>query len=184
MIIKLFISIIFITSIMEAQSLSRYNNSKYREFDFWLGEWNIKQKILKADGNWFESLAKNRVFLALDSCAVIENWEGEVQFFWDGMDTPENMEAISIRSYDPKSDMWQINWIDSRNTRFTIFEGKFENGKGEFFRIVNDKSGKTTMIRITFSEIYQDSVRWELAVSNEHNTDFSTLWIMEMYREN
>lgn len=155
---------------------------EHQEFDFWLGSWNIKQKILKADGTWFESKAKTKVTKILDGCAIQENWEGEVQFFWEGMTNPEKIKALSVRSFDVKTKKWTIYWMDTQSPQFTIFEGNFNNGKGEFYRKITDENGKQTIIRITFSEIKSNSVRWDLAVSSDDSKTFSTLWIMEMRR--
>jgi hypothetical protein len=173
------LSLLFLTVSAFGQS-SVCESAEAKQFDFWLGNWNIKQKILKADGSWFESKAKTRVTKILDGCAVQENWEGEVQFFWEGMQKPEKIKALSVRSFDVKTEIWKINWMDTRNPQFSTFEGNFANGKGEFFRKVVGENGKETIIRITFSDIKSNSVRWDLAVSSDNGKTFITLWIMEM----
>ena len=96
------------------------------------------------------------------------------------MAKPEKIKALSIRSYDAKTKSWKINWIDTRNPQFSVFEGNFAYGKGEFFRKVTGENGKETIIRITFSNIKPKSVRWDLAVSSDDGKTFSTLWVMEM----
>ena len=154
-----------------------------RQFDFWIGEWSIKQKILKANGKWFEADAETKVMPAIDGCALVENWSGEVLFFWEGMKTPEKIKGFSIRSFNPKTQKWVINWMDTRNPQFNSFEGNFADGKGEFFRTIKPAEGKETIARITFSDVAKTSVLWELAISSDDKKNWQTLWIMEMKRK-
>ncbi|MEW6125840.1 MAG: hypothetical protein AB1757_02150 [Acidobacteriota bacterium] len=177
---KILFVILFFSVSVFAQAHTVCESAEANAFDFWLGDWVIKQKILKADGSWFKSKAKTKVSRVLNGCAVIEHWEGEVQFFWEGMSRPEKIKALSVRSYDAKTKSWKINWMDTRNPQFSVFEGKFDNGKGEFFRKVANEEGNQTIIRITFSDIKSTSVHWDLAVSSDNGKTFATLWIMEM----
>jgi hypothetical protein len=55
-----------------------------REFDFWIGDWIIEQKILQQDGSWLKLDATTSVSPDLNGCAIVEHWEGSVQFFWEG----------------------------------------------------------------------------------------------------
>lgn len=153
-----------------------------RQFDFWIGEWSIRQKILKADGKWFEAAAETVVTSTLEGCALIENWSGEVLFFWEGMTAPEKIKGFSVRFFDPKSKKWIIHWMDTRNRQFNAFEGNFTDGKGEFFRTVKTADRKETLARITFSDITKTSVHWELAVLADNAKTWQTLWVMEMKR--
>lgn len=155
---------------------------EHQQFDFWLGEWSIKQKILKADGKWFQADAETVVNLALDGCAVVENWSGEVLFFWEGMKAPEAIKGLSVRSYDTRTNKWTIHWMDTRNLQFSTFEGEFTGDKGEFFRSVKTADGKEIITRIKFSDITRSSVYWDLAVSSDRKSSWKTLWVMEMTR--
>lgn len=159
------------------------NETENRQFDFWIGEWSIKQKILRTDGKWFEADAETVVTPALDGCALFENWSGTVLFFWEGMKTPQKIKGFSVRSFDPKSQKWVINWMDTRNPQFNAFEGNFADEKGEFFRTIKTTEGKETIARIVFSDITKTSVNWELAVSPDKGKTWQTLWIMEMKRK-
>lgn len=153
-----------------------------RAFDFWIGEWTIHQKILQPDGSWLELRAKTSVSPGLGGSALVEHWQGEVKFFWEGMKEVEPMEGLSVRSYDAEAGLWRIYWMDTRIPRFgDAFEGRFTDGRGEFFRQRERPQG-TQIARITFSDIHQDSARWELAISNDHRQTWTTLWIMEMQR--
>lgn len=154
-----------------------------REFDFWIGDWAIDQRLRARDGSWIRLPAKTSVSSILDGCAILERWEGEVQFFWEGMEAPEPLEALSVRAYDPASGSWRIHWMDTRSARFgEPFVGGFDEGRGEFRRTTSSPDGERVS-RIVFRQITQGSVHWELAVSSDGGQTWRPLWIMEMRRE-
>lgn len=153
-----------------------------RQFDFWIGDWDIRQRILQQDGTWLELEASTSVSPALEGCALVEHWSGTVQFFWEGMTEPEPMEGLSVRAYDAEAGDWSIHWMDTRTPRFgEPYRGTFDGDRGEFFRSWETPQGPRTG-RITFSDIAPDAVTWELAISADGGDSWTTLWIMEMRR--
>ena len=164
-------------------SFSGCTGPEYHQFDFWIGEWGIKQKILQENGDWFEAEATTKVSPILGGCALMEEWQGNVLFFWEGMNEPELVKGFSVRAFDPKRQQWVISWMDSRHLRFTEFNGVFKEKRGEFFRKQSAENGKETTTRITFAEITPASVRWELAIRSNDSKDWKILWIMDMTRK-
>ncbi len=154
----------------------------YHQFDFWIGDWTIKQKIRRADGGWFEADATTTVSPILGGCALVEHWKGDVLFFWEGMKEAEPLQGFSVRAYDPKTKQWILSWMDSRRPRFGEFVGGFSDGRGEFFKKSSTPDGKQTTTRITFSDITQSAVHWDLAVSSDAGKSWQILWVMEMTR--
>jgi hypothetical protein len=118
----------------------------------------------------------------LNGRALIEHWEGTVQFFWEGMETPETMQGLSVRAYDHETAKWYIHWMDTRTPQFgDPYVGNFDQNRGEFYRQWETPQGKR-LGRITFSDITSDSVVWDLALSTDDGQTWTTLWIMEMSR--
>lgn len=151
-------------------------------FDFWIGDWKINEQILEEDGSWISLNASTHVIPELNGCALLEKWEGEVMFFWEGMKHPESMKGMSIRSYDPQSEKWSIYWMDSRHPVFGVpYTGNFKSNKGEFYRTWETPQGMREG-RITFNKTGKDSVKWKLAVSRDEGKNWTTLWIMDMQR--
>lgn len=165
-----------------AQRVEACHWPEARAFDFWIGDWTIQQQILSQDGTWLRFDAKTSVSSTLDKCAIIEHWQGTVQFFWEGMNAPEPMSGLSVRAYDPDTGRWYISWMDTRVPRFSgPYVGSFDRSRGEFLREWETPQGKR-LGRITFSNITSDSVDWELAISSDEGNSWSPLWIMKMYR--
>ncbi len=154
-----------------------------RQFDFWLGEWNIEQQILQADGTWFKTGATTKVSRALDGCALVESWEGKVLFFWEGMKEAELLRGMSVRSYDAEKKKWSLYWMDTRRPQFVSFEGSFVNGTGTFLRSSTTAQNQPLLTRIVFSDITASSVRWELAISTDAGKTWQPLWVMAMQRK-
>lgn len=154
-----------------------------QQFNFWIGAWDIQQRILGADGSWLEFPAETAVSPTLAGLALIEHWRGTVQFFWEGMESPAEMEGLSIRAYDEKSKVWKIHWMDSRHPILgEPYKGTFAAGGGTFFRSWQTEEGESRQGRIRFRDIQSDTVRWDLAVSSGAAQHWSVLWIMEMRR--
>lgn len=171
-----------VTVSAEEHSSRPCNSSEARAFDFWIGNWRIEQQILHRDGTWLAFDAESSVAPALDGCALVEHWEGSVQFFWEDMHQPSQMKGLSVRAYDPQTQKWYIHWMDTLTPHFGgAYAGNFAEGRGTFFREWEMAEG-TRVGRITFSDITADSVQWELAVSSDEGRNWTSLWVMNMHR--
>ena len=161
----------------------RCDEPEARQFDFWLGDWSIRQRILAADGSWLELPAHTRVESALGGCALLERWEGEVELFWEGMKRPARRHGLSVRAWDPASGRWRIWWIDSASRGFgPVASGVFTRGRGEFFAERTAPDGGRRWSRITFARAGERVVEWELAVSGSRDGPWRAIWTMEMTR--
>ncbi len=157
-------------------------STEARQFDFWVGSWDINQKILNQDGSWIELKASTKVSPLLNGCALEEHWTGQVQFFWLGMKQPEEIKGFSLRYYDTSSGKWNIYWMDTQTPELGLpYTGNFADGKGEFFAERETKKGRQ-ISRIVFSDIKENSVHWDLSVSNDDGKSWRVIWIMEMQR--
>ena len=155
-----------------------------RQFDFWLGSWQVRQEILGADGKMHPFEAESTVSLAAGGCALVEHWRGEVQFPWEGMEAPAMQHGLSVRAYDPATKSWRIHWLDSRHPAFgPAFEGRFDGtGRGVFTRTTSGAGGGELVTRIVFERRGRGAVHWELAVSRDAAASWTTLWTMDFRR--
>jgi len=181
----LFLIALFVKSISGSTlppDSSYCSSAEAHQFDFWIGTWNIQQKIIQKDGTWLKTRARDSVFSILKGCAIEEHWHGDVKFFWAGMKHTKPLEGFSIRYYDIKDKKWHIRWMDNLNpTLGDGLTGNFRNGRGEFFHERNTGKGKQ-LSRITFSDITKNSFHWDLSISSDKGRTWTNIWIMEMKR--
>jgi len=151
-----------------------------KDFDFFMGTWNVHNKKLKERlkrcTSWDE-------FQATVTARPV--WEGLANT--DEFFAPEGpagpMRGMTLRLFNPKSKQWSLYWANSANgTLETPLIGGFENGRGEFY----DQEmfeGRSIYVRFIWSEITQNSCRWEQAFSEDGGKNWETNWIMEFTRK-
>jgi hypothetical protein len=135
-------------------------NPESRQFDFWLGDWNVTYPGVAGNSN-------STVSLSLDKCLVTETWVGGKGH------TGRNMFAYSA---DDKS--WHGMFADNLG-RVHVFEGKIGSGSAEFFGPGVGADGKTVLHRIRVIRINADRVEQ----SWEKSTDHGATWKMEFRGE-
>lgn len=106
---------------------------EHRQFDFWLGEWEVRDPSGKLAGN-------NRITRVQQGCALLEEWKGS-----------SGVTGMSLNVYDADRKRWHQTWVDSTGGLLVI-EGSFKDGKmvliGE--AMSNDTPPKKTLQRITW----------------------------------
>ena len=129
------------------------SSEKHRQFDFWIGEWNVT-----SDG---QQAGTNSVYLIQNGCVLQENWQGEGE---------DGVSGTSFNIYDQASDKWHQTWVDSSGTLLEL-DGALVNGimvlSGE--RPARDGSGMA-LHRISWTRNEDGSVRqyWEASKDDGH----------------
>jgi hypothetical protein len=83
---------------------------QYRQFDFWLGEWDL----VGADG---KKSAEDRVVQVLGGCGLQENWT-----------SVKSGQGLSFSAYDPATKRWHQTLMDDSGAVLKL-EGEFADGK-------------------------------------------------------
>jgi hypothetical protein len=92
--------------------------------------------------------------------------------------------GIGLRTYDPKTGLWAIWWVDGRDPHGALdppVKGRFDNGVGTFYSDYMDQ-GKPMRARFIWSHITPTSAHWEQALSSDAGATWETNWIMEFHR--
>lgn len=147
---------------------SQWQSTEARQFDFWIGSWNVNLRTIQPDNTWKESIkAHAKVYSILDGKAILELW-----------DSP-TVKGFSLRHYDPEKKKWvlYLDWPKGNESSFSSLEGSFRHGRGEFFA-----SKKKTISRYTFCDITPESLRWDDAYSKDGGKTWTYDWIMEFSR--
>ena len=93
----------------------RCTAAAHRDFDFWLGSWEVRDPEGKLVGH-------NRIESAHGGCVLIENWT-----------STSGVTGTSVNLYDRERERWHQTWVDSsggllqldgaRNGRAMVLEG-------------------------------------------------------------
>jgi hypothetical protein len=108
---------------------------EYRQFDFWLGDWDAFDADSPATPG-----ARAKVTSILNGCVVHEDYQDT---------TGSHGESFSI--YDASRKIWHQTWVTNRGRLLTI-EGSFQNGE-MFMTGVDYPNGKERHIRGSWKPI-------------------------------
>jgi hypothetical protein len=118
----------------------------YRQFDFWIGDWNVTANDQPAGTNSIQPVH--------NGCALEENWQGA---------GAGGVSGSSLNIYDRANDRWHQTWVDGNGTLLQLDGGLVDGAmvlRGT--RPAEDGNGITTH-RITWTPNADGSVRqlWE-----------------------
>jgi hypothetical protein len=123
----------------------------FRQFDFWIGEWDAKN----AQGI---TVGSSSIQLILGQCVIFENWSTPVS------------SGKSFNVFDTKDGKWHQNWVDDRGNN-VHYVGSLIDGKLVY---VADTviAGKKALAKMTFSKLANGDVRQ----LGENSTDEGKTW--------
>jgi Tetratricopeptide repeat len=115
-----------------------------RQFDFWLGEWNVQLPNGQPAGT-------NRVELLLGDCVLMENWTGN-----------GGLQGKSFNFFHAGLGKWHQTWVDSKGGAL-FFSGEFKDGAMRLSGENVGADGKKAWQRMTFTPLAANKVRqlWE-----------------------
>ena len=158
--------------------LSAVQRDGEHDFDFNFGIWKTHisrlQHPLTGSSSWVE----------YDGISIVRKvWDGRASLFELKANGPAgHIEGAGLRLYNPQSHQWSLNWANSgAGTTGQPMIGEFNQGRGEFF----DRetfNGRTISVRNGFSEITENSSRFEQAFSDDGGKTWETNWIMTFTR--
>jgi hypothetical protein len=143
---RLFSSIALLLTVVApaaSQSPPRCDDPKYRQLDFWVGDWNVTSSGKRA--------GTNLVTQEESGCLVHEHWTGA------GGGTGQ-----SFNFYDRSDGLWHQVWVSSSG--MTLFlSGQYADGKLVYSGIAPGPQGAPQQQRLTFFRNADGTVRqlWE-----------------------
>lgn len=155
------------------ESISGKNGQ--RDFDFEIGMWKTKLKVLKnplsGSTTWVEYEGTSNVIAICDgrSNLVELNVKGSAG----------QIVGVSLRLFNPKTNQWSLNFANIRDGNLTIPSiGSFKNGQGEFFN-EDTFDGKKILVRFVISAITPNSCHFEQAFSADNGKTWEINWIAD-----
>jgi hypothetical protein len=117
---------------------------EHRQFDFWLGNWQVRA----ADG---KLVGANRIERALGGCALHESWRGV-----------SGHQGHSYNIYDASRHRWHQTWVDDQGLLLEL-NGGLVGGRMVLNGETVDSTGRRAEQRITWERLDRGNVRqrWE-----------------------
>lgn len=129
-----------------AQVAERCADPEHRQFDFWLGTWEVRDSEGNLQGH-------NEVRRVARGCALLESWRGA-----------SGSRGVSINTYDVDRKKWTQRWVGDGATLW--LEGDLEDGR---MRLAGTTPRSTSdgpvLDRISWSPLPDGRVRqtWEIS---------------------
>lgn len=134
------------TPVTKPAQASACSAAAYRQFDFWLGDWDV------FDVGGTSRVARVRVTPILDGCVVHEEYRED-----------NGYQGQSFSIYDSSRDVWQQTWMTNRG-RLLLIEGKLQADEMVLAGSYYSERGEQTLVRGTWKP-GSDGVR-ETAVTS------------------
>lgn len=147
------------------------SNPAYRQFDFWIGEW----EAFGLNGN---KAGDSKISLILDSCIILEEWTSA------SINRGIRYAGKSFNTYNAATKQWQQTWVDNVGGSTEYMEGKFESNKIIFQTRPFPVSKDTMAIRrLSFFNLGPAKVRQLGEITKDNGSTWKTEYDLEYRRK-
>ena len=143
------------------------------DFDFAFGTWKTHVKRL------LHPLSGSTTWAEYDGTSIVRKiWNGRAHMVELDVTGPAGrIEGISLRLYNPQSHQWSLNFASSAGGTLSVPTiGEFRNGRGEFYDH-EPVNGRMVLVRNVWSDISEESARFEQAFSDDGGKTWEVNWI-------
>lgn len=130
---------------------------EFRQFDFWLGKWNVTDPQGK-------QLGTSEISRASEGCAVREQWT-----------SARGTTGMSINYYDEADHQWHQDWVGGNGTILHLRGGL---KSGAMVLTGESRGGKGTIInRITWTPLADGKVQQQWETSTNTGKTWKTIFV-------
>ena len=143
------------------------NDEKAKQFDFWLGDWDL---------TWGENgRGRNIISKILDEKVIQEQFTS-----LPGDETPPFI-GLSLSVFNIQTDQWQQTWVDNQGG-YLDFKGSMDGDKMILSRqaIIEDRPVQQRMV---WHNIQADSLDWSWERSDDGGQTWKMLWAIQYQRQ-
>lgn len=125
------------------------STEQYRHFDFWIGQWEVKNPKGQVVGS-------SKITGILNGCAISEAWT-----------SASGYQGVSYNFYDNSKKGWHQTWIGGAGGALYL-DGGLEEGKMVLQGKTPTKDGKIVMQKITWAPLEDGRVsqHWQTSIDN------------------
>ena len=135
-----------------------------RQFDFWLGEWDL---------TWGEGeRGTNTISAILGDCVILEKFDGAPAIEFQGM---------SVSVFNQRTSLWHQTWVDSSGG-YLDFTGSFKEGVMILSREAT-VDGRPVQQRMVWYNITAKSLDWNWERSSDAGKTWEIVWHIQYSRK-
>jgi hypothetical protein len=145
------------------------------DFDFEIGTWKTHLSRL------VHPLTGSTTWVEYEGTSLVRKiWDGRANLVELDVTGPAgHLQALSLRLYDPQAHQWSLNSANVKSGALSVPTiGEFKNGRGEFYDQEPFK-GRTILVRNVWSDITENSCRFEQAFSGDGGKSWEVNWIAQ-----
>ncbi len=131
-----------------------------RQFDFWLGEWDVYPYAQPNSA----AVGYNHITQMASGCVIQENWKA--------LTAPHT--GTSINYFDINTGKWHQRWVASNLNMTDFYDGEFKDGAMHFKWDVPNPGGTPLPGRLTFTNIEDGKVRQHAEISQDGGKSWQT----------
>lgn len=143
----------------------------YRQFDFWIGDWDVYAKNGNKAGN-------SKISLILDSCIILEEWTSANStqgLIYSGK---------SFNTYNAATRQWKQTWVDNVGGSTEYPQGSYKDNKMVFITDPFPFRKDTMAVRrLSFYNLAADKVRQHGEITKDNGGTWSTEYDLEYRRK-
>jgi hypothetical protein len=169
---KMLFSALLVTSVLQMNAQKKpCSNLVYRQFDFWIGEW-------EAFGPNGKKAGDSKITVILDSCIILEEWTSA------SVNQGLRYAGKSFNTWNAATKQWQQTWVDNAGGTNEYLEGKFEDNKIIYISKPFPFSKDTMAIRkMTFTNLSPVKLRQHGEITKDNGATWNTEYDLEYRRK-
>ncbi len=141
-----------------------------RQFDFWLGEWDL---TWPGQNGGAAGHGTNNIKRILDGCVVEENFDGGMSM---------HLRGVSVSLFDARSGKWKQTWVDNEGG-YLDFVGEFRDGQMVLQREAIRPDGAKVLQRMVYKNITSNEFDWSWERSLDGGKTWQVIWPIHYKRK-
>ena len=132
--------------------------AEYRAFDFWIGEWEVKDANNKVVGH-------NKIFPILNGCALSENWT-----------SVKGNTGVSYNFYDRAEQKWHQTWVDQSGGALYL-NGNLNDSQMTLAGTRPNAQGNPTLHKISWTPLDDGRVKQQWKSSSDKGKTWNDIFV-------
>jgi len=133
------------------------DSSQYREFDFWVGQWQVSSTTN-------DTMSQSKITQINNGCGLLEEYK-----------TSSGFQGKSLNIFDTQTQQWHQTWIDNSGT-LLMLSGGLQNSSMVMSGKTHDKNGQVIINKITWTPFSNGDVRQHWQTSTAKGSKWKTIF--------